>query len=159
MFDEYLGDHCPVLLEWRISRQARDSALELEALKMAPVSTAKRTIGVTLYRPGTEMQTFTLPEGATLADLLREAGVEARDSGLLIDGRSIEALMTLRPGMRVTILPEPIGAGGIRSWRDTIGMFADDPDFEEMVQAGRAIREADRQAAREEAARVEDGLS
>src|SRR5262245_14323599 len=79
----------------------------LEELKMATVSTEKRTIDVTLYRPGTDMQTFTLLEGATLADLLREAGVEARNSGLLIDGRSIEAVITLLPGMMITILPEP----------------------------------------------------
>jgi hypothetical protein len=121
---------------------------------MAAVSTENRTIEVTLYRTGADLKVFTMPEGSSLADLLREAGIPPRDSGLVINGRSIESIVTLESGMTVTILPEPAGTR-IRSWRDTVGMFADDPDFEEMVQAGRAIREADRQAAREEAAREE----
>jgi hypothetical protein len=113
-----------------------------------------RTIEVTLYRTGADLQVFTMPEGASLADLLREAGVPPRESSLLINGRSIESVLTLESGMTVTILPEPPWVR-IRSWRDTVGMFADDPDFEEMVQAGHAIREADRRAAREEAEREE----
>ena len=60
--------------------------------------------------------------------------------------------IVLESGMLITIMPEPAGTPRMRSWLDTVGMFADDPDFEEMVEAGRAIREADRQAAREEAA-------
>jgi hypothetical protein len=36
-------------------------------------------------------------------------------------------------------------SGGLKR-RETIGMFADDPEFEEAFEAGRAIREADRQA-------------
>jgi sulfur carrier protein ThiS len=120
---------------------------------MATVSTAKRSIEVTLYRPGAGMQAFTLPEGATLADLLREAGIPPSNPSLLINGQAIEAAVTLQPGVTITILPEPPGTPRRRSWRDTVGMFADDPTFEEAVAAGRAIREADRQAAREEAAR------
>jgi hypothetical protein len=121
---------------------------------MATVSTENRTIEVTLYRTGVDLQVFTMPEGASLADLLREAGVPPRDSSLIINGRFIESILTLETGMTITILPDPPGMR-IRSWRDTVGMFADDPDFEEMVEAGRAIREADRQAARAEAAREE----
>jgi hypothetical protein len=55
--------------------------------------------------------------------------------------------------MTITIVPEPPQIPRKRSWLDTVGMFEDDADFEAMVQAGRAIREADRQAAREEADR------
>lgn len=119
---------------------------------MATVSTENRTIEVTLYRTGADLQVFTMPEGASLADLLRAAGVPPRDSSLLINGRSIESILTLESGMTITILPEPPGLH-IRSWRDTVGMFADNPFFEEAVAEGRAIREADRRAAREEAAR------
>jgi hypothetical protein len=39
-------------------------------------------------------------------------------------------------------------------WRETFGMFKDDEAFNAMVEAGRAYREAWRQADREEA---EDG--
>jgi hypothetical protein len=98
------------------------------------------------------MQVFTLPEGASLADLLREAGVPPRDSSLIINGRSLESVLKLESGMTVTILPEPPGRR-LRSWRDSVGMFADDPYFEEAVAEGRAIREAERKAAREEGTR------
>ena len=59
---------------------------------MATASTDKRTIEVTLLRPArVGAETFTLPEGATLADLLcREAGATYGQSNLLIDGRPLE---------------------------------------------------------------------
>jgi hypothetical protein len=122
---------------------------------MATVSSEKRTIEVRLLRTGQDLRTYTLPEGATLADLMREADTTYRSSNLLVDGRYLESAIVLKSGMLITIMPEPAGTPGIRSWRDTVGMFADDPDFEEMVEAGRSIREADRQAARKEAAREE----
>jgi hypothetical protein len=87
-----------------------------------------------------------LPEGATLADLLREAGAAICSPKLLIDGRPIEEAMTLGHGMTIAIVPEPPETPRKRSWLDTVGMFADDPDFEEAVAEGRAIREADRRA-------------
>jgi hypothetical protein len=120
---------------------------------MATVSTEKGTIEVRLLRTGQDLRTYTLPEGATLADLMREANTTYRSSNLLVDGRYLESAIVLKSGMLITIMPEPAGSRGIRSWRDTVGMFADDPHFDEMVEAGRAIREADRLAAREEAAR------
>jgi hypothetical protein len=122
---------------------------------MSTVSTEKETIEVRLLRTGQDLRTYTLPEGATLADLMREANTTYRSSNLLVDGRYLESAIVLKSGMLITILPDPAAAPLIRSWRDTVGMFADDPDFEDMVEAGRAIREADRQAAREEAAREE----
>jgi hypothetical protein len=124
---------------------------------MATVSTEKGTIEVRLLRTGQDLRTYTLPEGATLADLMREANTTYRSSNLLVDGRYLESAIVLKSGMLITIMPEPAGSREIRTWRDTVGMFADDPHFEEMVEAGRAIREADRQAAREQAAREEAG--
>ena len=125
---------------------------------MATVSSEKKTIEVTLYRTGQDVRTYTLPEGATLADLLRESDTSYRSSGLIIDGHSLESAVVLKSGMRITLLPEPPGSR-IRCWQDTVGMFADDFDFQAMVEAGRAIREADRQAAREEAAREKATLA
>ena len=63
-----------------------------------------------------------MPEGATLADLLRAAGVPPRDSNLLINGRSIESILTLESGMTIAINSGAAGAAH-RSWRDTVGMF------------------------------------
>ena len=36
------------------------------------------------------------------------------------------------------------GSESRRDWRSTVGMFADDPVFKEIIQEGRGIREADR---------------
>jgi hypothetical protein len=122
---------------------------------MATVSTEKGTIEVRLLRTGEDLRTYTLPEGATLADLMREANTPYRSSNLLVDGRYLESAIVLKSGMLITIMPEPAVAAGIHSWQDTVGMFTNNSFFQEMVEAGRAIREADRQAAREEAAREE----
>jgi hypothetical protein len=43
--------------------------------------------------------------------------------------------------------PESNGLGAPKDWRSTIGMFADDPIWEQIVEEGRKIREADRKRA------------
>jgi hypothetical protein len=122
---------------------------------MATALTAKQCVEVVLVRPDVGPQTFTLREGATLADLLRESGAAIGSPNVLIDGRPIEDAMTLKSGMSITILPERPEMPAKRSWRDTVGMFADDHDFEAMVEAGRAYREADRKSTLEEIDREE----
>jgi hypothetical protein len=117
--------------------------------KMGKASTAKRGMEVSLLRPKRESSTFRLPEGATLGDLLREAGTGFGSANILVDGRPIEDLVGLASGMVVTILPAPRTSPN-DAWIETVGMFADDPTFEEGVAEGRAIREADRRAALEE---------
>jgi len=124
---------------------------------MATASTTKQCTEVVLLRPGVDPETFTLPESATLGDLLREAGAAARSPNILIDGRPIEEAMILKTGSTIMILPEPDPAPPTKDWRRTVGMFADDPDFEEMVQAGRAIREADRKATLEQLDAEQEG--
>jgi sulfur carrier protein ThiS len=118
---------------------------------MGRTSTTKRRIEVTVLRPDGPSQTFTLPGRATLADLLREAGAGIRGPNILIDGRPIEEATILKSGMTITIVPEPPQPPPNGSWRDTVGMFEDNAAFREMIAAGRAIREADREAARKEA--------
>jgi len=113
---------------------------------MGRSSTAKRRTQVTLLRPEADPETFTLAEGATLADLLRAADAGIRAPSIMIDGRPIEEVMKLTSGMTITLAPEPSDLSSSKPWRETIGMFAGDPDFEEAVEAGRAIREADRQS-------------
>lgn len=122
---------------------------------MGTALTAKQCVHVTLLRPNIGQETFELPEGATLADLLREAGVAFGSPNVLIDGRPIEDAMVLKQGVSITILPERLRMPAKGSWRNTVGMFADDPTFEEMVAEGRAIREADRKATLEEMDREE----
>jgi len=45
--------------------------------------------------------------------------------------------------MIVTIVPKPKPALDER-WRDTIGMFHDDPEFRDLVEAVEATREAEK---------------
>jgi hypothetical protein len=112
---------------------------------------ATETEGVVLLRMGVGKQEFLLPEGATLADLLRDAGVDPDAQEIMVDGRRLEEVLVLQPGTIVTMMPRAKGTGREGSWRDTIGMFRGDPAFAEIVEAGRAIREAEREAARLEA--------
>ena len=114
------------------------------------------TEGVVLLRLGVGKQEFALPAGATLADLLREAGITPDDQEIMIDGRRLEETLVLHPGTIVTVMPRPQEISRPRSWRDTVGMFRGDPVFAEIVAAGRAIREAEREAARQEAAAEQD---
>jgi sulfur carrier protein ThiS len=119
---------------------------------MASALTAKQCVEVVLVRPGVGPQTFTLREGATLADLLREVGATVSNPNLLvdIDGRPIEELVLLKSGMKVTLAHNPSGSIRRRSWMDSVGTVQDTPAFQEMIAAGRAIREADEEAAHDQ---------
>jgi hypothetical protein len=119
-----------------------------KAKKAKANSTPGEKNAVILIRERVGREDHTLPEGATLADLLRAAGVGDAPHVITIDGRSIEEFLVLRPGMVVSLIPVISKAVTRDSWRQTVGMFRDDPHFHEMVEAGRAIREADREAAR-----------
>ena len=70
---------------------------------MATVSTEKRTIEVKLLRTGPGFADLHLPEGATLADLMREADTTYRNSNLLVDGHYLESAIILKSGMLITI--------------------------------------------------------
>ena len=107
----------------------------------AKPATAERN-GVTLIRDGAGREEYTLPEGATLADLLREAGAADTPQVTTINGRSIEEFLVLQAGMVVNITRVIRKAVTKDSWRETFGMFKDDPHFQEMVDEGRAYREA-----------------
>jgi hypothetical protein len=116
---------------------------------MGRTSTAKRSVKVTLCTPGLGPRLFSLTEGATLADLLREAGEPTVGPGVVIDGKPIEEFTALKSAMTVSLTLVPPPSAGKRSWRDSVGAVQDTPEFREMVAAGRAIRDAATAAARE----------
>ena len=61
-------------------------------------------------------------------------------------------LTAVEAAMRTTGQPLPTGNGPrMKDWRKVVGMFRDDPGFEQFLAEGAAIREADREAARREA--------
>jgi hypothetical protein len=110
---------------------------------MSAIPVTAKEIGVTLIRQGVGREDFTLPEGATLADLLRQARVPAEDRDTYVDGRPLEEQVTLQPGMIVTIVAKS-KPGLDERWRETIGMFHGDPEFRELVEAVEAAREAEK---------------
>jgi hypothetical protein len=118
-------------------------------MKTEPPTT--KTNEFTLVRPGVGAETFVLPEGATLADLLSRAQASTDNQMVFLNDKPLEESVILEPGMVVTLSPSPRNARANGSWRGTVGMFRDDAAFNEMVAAGRAIREAEREAAREDA--------
>lgn len=118
---------------------------------MDPQPSAVIKAGVTLLRPGVDAQEIELPEGATLADLLREARADTSEQAIFIDGRPVEEWIVLQPNVVVSLVPRVRNATRPADWRETVGMFRDDPVFAEIAEAGRAIREAGREAARQEA--------
>jgi hypothetical protein len=79
-----------------------------------PYMTAKQCIQVTLLRPDCGQQMFKIADGATLADLLREAGAEINNPNILIDGSPVEDAFKLKSGMIITIVPRAASAPGKR---------------------------------------------
>jgi sulfur carrier protein ThiS len=125
---------------------------------MSATTIAKPCTEVTLLSTAGGAQTITLPEGATLADLLRQVGAEARSLNFLIDGRYIEEALVLKTGMTITILPESLQGQAKRDWRSTVGMSsAEDADFDEWMAACRAIREEDRRVTLEQMDAEQEG--
>jgi hypothetical protein len=100
--------------------------------------------GITLIRSGVDTQVFDMPEGATLSDLLTEAGASTADQLVTIDGRPLAEHLTLHPGMVVVIAPIARNAASAGSWRDSVGAFADDADFRALVDSVEASREAEK---------------
>ena len=100
---------------------------------------------MTLLRLGEGKEVIELSEGATLADLLRITGLNARDCEILVDGRPIEDCSMLQTGMIVSVGARLKQAVVNPSWRDSIGDFHNDPAFEDMMERVKAEREAEKQ--------------
>jgi hypothetical protein len=83
---------------------------------------------------------YHLPEGATLADLLRRSGVPAADQSVLVDGVTPEEALALRDGAVVTIVPRPGDADRDQPWRATIPAFRDEGLSREYTETLKARR-------------------
>lgn len=105
---------------------------------------SKKVLEVALLRPGCETETYSLPTGSTLGDLLRESRASTEGHDVFINGQRPEENVVLKPDMVVSLAPHLRSKSPHGSWRATIGMFRDDPWFERTVEAGRALREAER---------------
>jgi hypothetical protein len=107
-----------------------------------PKATANAKTGVTLLRIGVGKERYDLPEGATLADLLRLAQAESDHLEVLIDGRPLAECLVLQPDTIVSVAPKPRDTAPRGDWRRNAGMFRDNPAFEEMTAEIEAKRKA-----------------
>jgi hypothetical protein len=98
--------------------------------------------------PGSRLRPSSFPKDQP--DLLRQANVQRDHSEVFIDEKELAEHLVLKTGMIIRIVPGPKSVADRESWRETIGMFKDDPAFEEMMQAVWAAREAEREARHED---------
>jgi hypothetical protein len=111
------------------------------------VSTKPATIEkteVTLIRQGIGREEYTLPKGASLADLLKEAQAQQEAQLIYIDGKPLEEQFILRPGMIITIVTTKAKASPDERWLESIGMMHGDPVFLEVCEAVEKSREAEK---------------
>jgi hypothetical protein len=118
-----------------------------------PEKSRAATIKVALVRPIFGPREWSVPPGTTVGDLIARAKANALDHFILVGAEEVDPTRLLNEGDVVSLVPRTRASIGRMSWRDTVGMFKDDPTFEEMVQAGRAIREADRAASGKKASK------
>jgi hypothetical protein len=108
------------------------------------------SIKVVLVRPLFGPREWFIPPGSTVGELLERAHASALNHEIMIGRRVVDPSHPLKKGSVVHLVPRARGAIDPLSWRDTVGMFRDDPAFDDMVEAGRAIREADRASSQDE---------
>ena len=105
--------------------------------------TSTAEIQVHLVRSGIAARDYHLPEGATLADLLRRSGAPSADQAVLVDGVTPEEALALRDGAVVSIVPRPGHAASDEPWRATIPAFRDEDLFREYAEALKARRSSE----------------
>jgi hypothetical protein len=102
----------------------------------------KPEVLVRLVRPGVGTQKHDLPEGATLADLLRRSGATTADQVIYVDGVISRETSPLRDGAVVMIVPRPKTAAGVEPWRATLPSFQDEDLFQEYREALKEYRQS-----------------
>jgi hypothetical protein len=95
-------------------------------------------------RPGVDARECLVPPGSTVGDLLREAGACVHDQTVVIGPHAVEESHVLEPEAIVYLVPRVRNPSANGTWRDLVGAFRGDPIFREIVEEGRAIRDAER---------------
>ena len=106
----------------------------------------KTSIGeilVHLVRVGVGAGDYCLPEGATLADLLRVSEISATGQDISVNGTRLEESLSLHDGTVVTLVPKPDNPPAAEPWRAQIRSFLDEGLFQEYREALQARRDED----------------
>jgi hypothetical protein len=107
---------------------------------MGEPKTSAEEIQVFLGRPGVGVQEYRLPEGATLADLLRKSGANTKNQDVFVGNVLVDEALRLQHRAIVWIVPHPKNAASDEPWRATIPAFQDDDLFQEYAEALKARR-------------------
>ena len=117
---------------------------------MSKPETSTAEILVHLVRAGLRSQDYQLAHGATLADLLRTSGDSTTNSGILIDGVSIEESFILNDGAVVTIAAHRKDDVAKKPWNGIVTAFQDDALFQEYMEILKENRRREREEDLEE---------
>ena len=107
---------------------------------MSEPKTSTQEILVHLVRPGFGARDYHLPEGATLADLLRLSGTSTTNQAVFVAGVPPEEGLVLREGVVVTVVPQLGNGAGDEPWRAAVPAFQDEQLFQEYSEAVKARR-------------------
>ncbi len=110
---------------------------------MSEPQTATAEIMVHLVRPDDGTRSYQLPEGGTLADLLRRAEIATTDEAIFVDGLPIAEAWPLHDGAVVTILPRPRNRAGEEPWHAALPAFRDEDLYREYVEVLKTRRAED----------------
>ncbi len=101
---------------------------------------AKSKILVKIVQPGLGVQEYSLPEGATLAELLRRHGATTANQIVYVNGLIVEEKVLLHDGAVAVIVPQSRKIAGDEPWRATIPSFRDEALFRQytdLLESGR----------------------
>jgi hypothetical protein len=101
---------------------------------------AKPKTLVRLVRPGVGTETFCLPEGATLAELLHRSGATTTNQAVYVDGVMAGDTVPLHDGAVVMIVPQPRNGAVDEPWLATIPSFQDEALFQQYTEILKARR-------------------
>jgi hypothetical protein len=96
---------------------------------MSESKTSTTEILVHLVRSGVGARDYHLPEGATLADLLRLSGASTMNQTVLVAGVPRDEGLVLREGVVVTVVPRLGNDAGDEPWRAAVPAFRDEQLF------------------------------
>jgi hypothetical protein len=113
-------------------------------ISMNDQRSAIQMLRVMLVRPGIDARDYLLPAGSTVGDLLEKAQVDARGRDVVILNQRVDESAILSPESFVYVVATNPNGHDCGSWQDLVGAFRGDPVFREIVEAGRALRDAER---------------
>jgi hypothetical protein len=97
---------------------------------------------IILVRAGEAVEMVAVPMGTTLAGFLNL--INANEYDVRLNGEKTDPAAVVPANAIVHLMPRGNPSPLDTRWTRTFGRFADDPIFDRIVEAGRSIRQAER---------------